>query len=253
MKLDSDDFELFGLPRRFALGREEVDARWKALQAEVHPDRFVADGAAAQRLAMQRAVRVNEARQRLRDPLRRAAYLCELLGAPIRAEDNTAMPGDFLMQQMAWREALDDAAGLPAVEQLADEVARFRAEALQPHKADPLHRLVFSICRRRQPCRRIFANGVGHFFQTRHHDQIVKAAGHRHRADPQRCRTAGARCLHFGRLDSMQPTKLCHQSPQMLLVEQTAAEHVADKKSIYLLYLGICQRARNRLIGQLAG
>ncbi len=131
MKLDSDDFELFGLPRRFALSREEVDARWKALQAEVHPDRFVADGAAAQRLAMQRAVRVNEARQRLRDPLRRAAYLCELLGAPIRAEDNTAMPGEFLMQQMAWREALDDAPGLAEVERLADEVARFRAEALQ--------------------------------------------------------------------------------------------------------------------------
>ena len=47
MKLDSDDFELFGLPRRFAQDRAQLDARWKALQGEVHPDRFTAQGAAA--------------------------------------------------------------------------------------------------------------------------------------------------------------------------------------------------------------
>ena len=75
----------------------------------MHPDRFAAEGAAAQRVAMQWAVRVNEAYQRLKDPLKRAAYLCELHGAPIDAENNTAMPRDFLMQQMEWREALDDA------------------------------------------------------------------------------------------------------------------------------------------------
>ena len=75
MKLDSDDFELFGLPRRFALDRSELDTRWRELQAEVHPDRFAVEGAAAQRVAMQWAVRVNEAYQRLKDPLKRAAYL----------------------------------------------------------------------------------------------------------------------------------------------------------------------------------
>jgi molecular chaperone HscB len=59
---------------------------------------------------MQWSVRINEAYQRLKDPLKRAAYLCELAGAPVRAEDNTAMPAAFLMQQMEWREALEDAA-----------------------------------------------------------------------------------------------------------------------------------------------
>ncbi|MBL8302086.1 MAG: Fe-S protein assembly co-chaperone HscB [Ideonella sp.] len=130
MKLDSDDFELFGVPRRFVQDRAELDARWRALQAEVHPDRFVAEGAAAQRLAMQWAVRVNEAHQRLRDPLKRAAYLCELRGAPIEAENNTAMPPAFLMQQMAWREALDEAHDVAAVERLESEVSRFRDESL---------------------------------------------------------------------------------------------------------------------------
>src|SRR5213083_3454247 len=100
MKLDSDDFELFDLPRRFEQDRAVLDERWRALQAEVHPDRFAAEGQAAQRVAMQWAVRVNEAYQRLKDPLKRAAYLCELAGTPIGAEDNTAMPVDFLERQM---------------------------------------------------------------------------------------------------------------------------------------------------------
>ena len=130
MKLDSDDFELFGHPRQHALDRAALDARWRALQAEVHPDRFAVEGAAAQRVAMQWAVRVNEAYQRLKNPLKRAAYLCELAGQPIDAENNTAMPAAFLMQQMEWREALDEAAGVAQVEALADEVAAHRTAAL---------------------------------------------------------------------------------------------------------------------------
>ena len=58
---------------------------------------------------MQWSVRINEAYQRLKDPLKRAAYLCELNAAPVNAENNTAMPTEFLMQQMDWREALDEA------------------------------------------------------------------------------------------------------------------------------------------------
>ncbi|HET8871829.1 MAG TPA: Fe-S protein assembly co-chaperone HscB [Aquabacterium sp.] len=122
MNIDADDFTLLGLKRAFSLDRSELDAAWKALQAQVHPDRFAAEGGAAQRLAMQWAVRVNEAHQRLKDPLKRAAYLCELGGAPVQAHSNTAMPGDFLMQQMQWREALEDAGAVAEVEALSDEV-----------------------------------------------------------------------------------------------------------------------------------
>ena len=130
MKLDDDDFTLLGLPSRFAQDRAAIDTRWRELQAQVHPDRFAAEGAAAQRVAMQWAVRVNEAYQRMKDPLKRAAYLCELNGAAINAENNTAMPPGFLIQQMEWREALDEAALLPAVEALADAVAKHRNKAL---------------------------------------------------------------------------------------------------------------------------
>lgn len=130
LKIDSSDFELFGLPARHALDRADLDSRWRDLQARVHPDRFAADGAVAQRLAMQWAVRVNEAYRRLKDPITRAAYLCELAGAPIDAERNTAMPTAFLMTQMEWREALDDAATLDQVEALHRDVVRVRSQWL---------------------------------------------------------------------------------------------------------------------------
>ena len=124
MNLGDDDFTLFGLPPRQALDRAGLDARRRDLQARVHPDRFASEGAAAQRVAMQWAVRVNQAYQRLKDPLARAAYLCELRGVAVDAERNTAMPTAFLMQQMQWREALDDADDIEAVERLDAEVAQ---------------------------------------------------------------------------------------------------------------------------------
>ncbi len=130
MNLGDDHFTLFGLPARQALDRAELDARRRDLQARVHPDRFASEGAAAQRLAMQWAVRVNEAYACLKDPLARAAYLCERRGVPVDAERNTAMPTAFLMQQMAWREALDEAQGQAAVEHLDAEMAAYEARML---------------------------------------------------------------------------------------------------------------------------
>ena len=130
MNLNDTDFELFAVPASFAQDRAALDARWKELQREAHPDRFAAQGAAAQRVAMQWSVRINEAYQRLKDPIKRAAYLCALNGAPINVENNTAMPPDFLMEQMAWREELDEARDAAAFDKLRAEVEAGRARAL---------------------------------------------------------------------------------------------------------------------------
>ena len=130
MNLQSTDFELFGLPARFAQDRAAVDARWKELQRQAHPDKFVAQGAAAQRLAMQWSVRINEAYQRLKDPLARASYLCELHQAPIQGHSNTAMASGFLMQQMQWREALEEADKPEQLEALAGDTAQARQQLL---------------------------------------------------------------------------------------------------------------------------
>jgi molecular chaperone HscB len=144
VNLSDDDFRLFGLAPRFAQDRAAIDERWKQLQREAHPDRFAAQGAASQRIAMQWSVRINEAYRRLKNPLARAAYLCELRGAAIDAERNTAMPSDFLMEQMEWREALDDAAteaDLDALQQRLDAARAQRLGAIEQaldERDDPL-------------------------------------------------------------------------------------------------------------------
>ena len=129
------DFALFGLPERFAIDGAQLDAKWKALQGAAHPDRFATETPAAQRVAMQWAIRINEAYRRLKDPLARAAYLCALHGADIEAESNTAMPAAFLMQQMEWRDALSDATSLHAVDALSDEVVASRNATLKSLRA----------------------------------------------------------------------------------------------------------------------
>ena len=130
LSLQATDFALFGLPERFAIDMAQLDATWKSLQGTAHPDRFATAAAAAQRVAMQWAIRINEAYRRLKDPLARAAYLCALHGADIEAESNTAMPAAFLMQQMEWRDALAEAATLDAVDALSDEVVAARNATL---------------------------------------------------------------------------------------------------------------------------
>lgn len=130
VNLQSTDFELFGLDTRFTQDRAVIDTRWKDLQREAHPDKFAAQGAAAQRIAMQWSARINEAYQRLKDPMKRAAYLCELHSAPVNAENNTAMPREFLMQQMTWREALEEAVSADELADLAREVSEARQAGL---------------------------------------------------------------------------------------------------------------------------
>ena len=130
LSIRSTDFALFGLPERFAIDPARLDAKWKQLQGAAHPDRFATETGAAQRIAMQWAIRINEAYRRLKDPLARAAYLCALHGVDLQAESNTAMPAAFLMQQMEWRDALSEATSLDAVDALADEVVASRNATL---------------------------------------------------------------------------------------------------------------------------
>jgi molecular chaperone HscB len=137
LNLQSNDFVLFGLPERFEQDRATLDQRWKDLQRQVHPDRFAADAVTAQRVAMQWSVRINEAYQRLKQPLKRAAYLCELRGAPVQADNNTAMPAAFLMQQMEWREALDEAVSSADLELLQAQTRTF-GEGLMAQVAQAL-------------------------------------------------------------------------------------------------------------------
>ncbi len=126
-------FELFGLPPRFGLDAAALEHAYRGMQAEVHPDRYAHAGEAEKRLSMQWATRVNEAYQTLRRPFERARYLLELQGIHAMDPNNTAMPPDFLMQQMEWREALEEARSgrdLGALQRL-EQSLRAVAQALQ--------------------------------------------------------------------------------------------------------------------------
>jgi molecular chaperone HscB len=111
-------FEMFGLPQRFAVDLAQLDAAYREVQAQVHPDRHAAAGDAGRRVAMQWSTQANEAYQTLKNPLKRATYLLQLRGQDIGAENNTAMEPAFLMQQMEWREAVEDATGAKNVDAL---------------------------------------------------------------------------------------------------------------------------------------
>ncbi len=116
-------FQFFGLNQQFKIDLSALDQAYLAIQKEVHPDRHARGSDTDQRLAMQMATFANTALQTLKNPIQRGLYLCGLHGVDAKLETNTAMPAAFLMQQMEWRESLDDYANdLAALEALMTEV-----------------------------------------------------------------------------------------------------------------------------------
>lgn len=127
-------FDLFHLPQRFAIDSAALDKAYHEVQSRVHPDKFAHASDAEKRVAMQWATRANEAYQTLKSPFKRAAYLCELNGIDLQIESNTAMPGAFLMQQMEWREALEEAKAtkdIDALEKLEAELHAARKSEIE--------------------------------------------------------------------------------------------------------------------------
>ncbi len=156
--LTQDYFALFGLPRRYALDEGALEAAWHELQGRVHPDRHAHLSDFEKRRSMQWATRVNEGFRMLRKPLARAQYLLELAGVDAALETNTAMSAEFLMEQMEWREAVEEAREAAEVSELEDlhrrllgharEVRGHLAAQLDEHQdyeaaADTVRRLMF--------------------------------------------------------------------------------------------------------------
>lgn len=124
-------FTLLSLPAVFALSDEKVEEAWRRAIALVHPDKFASRPAAERRVAEQWAGRINEARDALIDPVSRATLLLQNAGVDVGRETDTRMPGDFLMQQMLWREALEDAGGdADKIRRLTTEVQASRDELI---------------------------------------------------------------------------------------------------------------------------
>lgn len=125
-------FELFGLPKRFEVDLPALEQAYLTVQHQVHPDRHASADDAQKRVALQLATYANSAYQTLRHPLKRGFYLCELAGLDPQLETNTAMPAEFLVQQMEWREAKDDAQdNVAALENLMKDVLAAKKEYVQ--------------------------------------------------------------------------------------------------------------------------
>jgi len=127
-----DHFKLFGLVQSFQIDMMQLERQYRALQTQIHPDKFAHLSEAEQRLAMQQTTLVNEAYQTLRKPISRARYLLSLHGVDTQEATNTAMPVDFLMVQMEWREAVAEA------QQACDSDALERLEQRLQHETREL-------------------------------------------------------------------------------------------------------------------
>lgn len=94
-----DPFAALGLPRRFDLADDRIEAAFLARLAGVHPD-LAGENAALDAAAL------TGARATLADPERRATALLALLGGPA-AGDDRSLPDAFLMEIMELREQIE--------------------------------------------------------------------------------------------------------------------------------------------------
>lgn len=139
----SDHFARFGLARAWRIDREALEAAYRSRAAAAHPDRFVGAELPEQRAAMEESTKINEGYRVLRDPVRRAEYLCKLGGIDL---DVTGGPGGappmdqaFLLEMIERREGLAEAraAGAAKLDALRDDV-QAEADELLDAAADAI-------------------------------------------------------------------------------------------------------------------
>jgi molecular chaperone HscB len=125
----TDHFERLGLARGVDLDTAALEQAYLALAQAHHPDRAVGQDAAARRAAMEASAAINEGYRILRDPVRRAEYLCKLAGIDLDVTDRERgaphMPPAFLAEMIERREALEGARkqGFAAIDALRSATA----------------------------------------------------------------------------------------------------------------------------------
>ncbi|OSI17686.1 Fe-S protein assembly co-chaperone HscB [Neisseria dentiae] len=128
-------FALFKLEPSFDIDIETLEQTYRSLAARFHPDKYAAASAFEQKQAVMMASAVNEAYRVLKNPTERAAYLLQQHGIEADAPEHTAFAPEFLMQQMEWRETLEEAragGNTAALAELDEEIAA-EQQNLQQH------------------------------------------------------------------------------------------------------------------------
>ena len=124
----NNPFALFDLPVAFQVDSGLLNERYLALQKSLHPDNFSAASAQEQRLAIQKSAEINDALRILKDPITRADSIIAInTGKTENPEEKSNNDIDFLMQQMEWRETLENIEN----RQDTDELTAFTQEINQ--------------------------------------------------------------------------------------------------------------------------
>ena len=126
----NNPFALFDLPVAFQVDSALLNERYLALQKSLHPDNFSAASAQEQRLAIQKSAEINDALRILKDPIARADSIIALnTGEQENPEEKSNKDIGFLMQQMEWRETLENIENRQDTDELtafAQEINQFR-------------------------------------------------------------------------------------------------------------------------------
>lgn len=151
-------FELFGLPEQFLVDGSQLSCQFRELQKRFHPDNVATGSERDKLLAVQKASEINDAYQVLKNPISRAEYLLAIHGVDIRDEQQTMQDPEFLMDQMALREELEDIEACSNIEEalfdfdakvtkqyqgMLDTVAQELDQALWQQAASTVRKLKF--------------------------------------------------------------------------------------------------------------
>lgn len=123
-------FELLGIKPTFSVDKRIIEESYLKLQMLLHPDRYATASEQERRIAAQKSAYLNEAYDVLMDACSRADYLLKLQGCTINP-DASISDDDFLIEQMEYRERLENAATQQSGEHavaLYDEIERQSTE-----------------------------------------------------------------------------------------------------------------------------
>lgn len=102
-------FHLFQLSAQFELDEAKLEQNYHVLIAQFHPDKFASASTFEQKQSLMMTSTINEAYRILKNPINRAAYLLKQHNIDADAPEHTSFSPEFLIQQMEWRETLQEA------------------------------------------------------------------------------------------------------------------------------------------------
>ena len=117
-------FELFNLPEKFQIDLEMLQENYRAIQKEIHPDRFATSSENEKVQSMIKSTQANDAFQTLKSPIKRAKYILSLH----KSTEKITLPPDFLMQQMEWEEHFE------TIEKNSSELTEFKSTINKKYK-----------------------------------------------------------------------------------------------------------------------